>query len=332
MSKFKIGVLSTARIVELGIILPANLMNIELYSVAARDPEKAKKFAKQHNFTRYHNTYQQLIDDPKIDIIYNPLPNGLHGPWNIKAIKSGKHVLTEKPFSSNESEARSICEIARSTNSFLMEGFHYSFHPVWIRINELLNIDVIGKLKKINIVMIMPEAPVNDPRWSLELAGGALMDLGCYAMHIFNRLKSFGGGGPQIYKCRTHERLKNSGVDEKADVIVNYPNGLMGTVHCDMGGDRIEFTIEFIGEKGRVFAFNFLHPHMDDRILIETNQTTVIEKLGKTYSYTHQLQSFLDYLQHSVSPIPLDESLETMKLIDICYRFAKMEPRPTVVM
>jgi predicted dehydrogenase len=330
MNTMRIGVLSTARIVELGIVIPAKSLGYELYSIAARDPPTAQAFAKEQGFTRYHASYEELISDPNIDMIYNPLPNGLHGPWNIRAMQAGKHVLTEKPFASNFKEAIHVWDIAKKSHVLLMEGYHYSFHPVMHRMLCLLKEGMIGDLERIDIVMCMPEAPESDPRWLLDLAGGSLMDLGCYAMHIFQRLAPWGGGPPRVVDAVAHERLGHRGIDEKMDVNIDYPNGLSGATHCDMAGDHMEFTLSFTGARGRISAKNFLHPHLDDRIEIDTTQIKSIEHLGKSYTYVHQLQSFLDCLANRTPPaISLEESVATIKLVDTCYRMAGMKPRPS---
>lgn len=332
MKNYKIGILGAARITEMGIVLPARELGCELYSIAARNPLRAKEFSRNNGFSRYHSTYEELIKDPEIDIIYNPLPNGLHGPWNILAMEHGKHVLTEKPFSSNAEEAYRIDEVAKNRGTILMEGIHYSFHPVTHRMYSLLKSGVIGELRKVDVIMIMPEAPQNDPRWLLELAGGALMDLGCYAMHIFGRLAPWGGGAPDITGVYAHERRGHPGVDEKTDVFVAFPNGVAGYAHCDMTGNHIEFTLKFIGTKGSVFAKNFLHPHLDDRIVVDTDTLKTTEYLGKTCTYSYQLAEFLDCLQNkSPPPVSLKESIATMELIDRCYRMAGMQRRPEYV-
>src|SRR5688572_1180559 len=98
----RIGVLGAAAIVPMALTNPArNVSEVQITAVAARDPKRAEKFARRHHIPRVHQTYQDLFDDPEIDAIYNPLPNGLHAEWTIKALRAGKHVLCEKPFSSN---------------------------------------------------------------------------------------------------------------------------------------------------------------------------------------------------------------------------------------
>ncbi len=107
----------------------------------------------------------------------------MHGPWNLKAIAAGKHVLTEKPSASNAIEAALVRDAAAERGVSVMEGFHYVFHPVTRRLHELLAKGELGELQHVETTMVMPPPPDDDPRWSLSLAGGALMDVGCYAMH-----------------------------------------------------------------------------------------------------------------------------------------------------
>ena len=111
-------------------IKPATATGHRLVAVAARDPERARAYAAQHGIERVVGSYAELISDPEVDVVYNALPNSLHGPWNLAAVRAGKHVLTEKPFSSNAVEARAVAEAARVSGVTLLEGFHYLFHPV----------------------------------------------------------------------------------------------------------------------------------------------------------------------------------------------------------
>lgn len=127
-------------------------------------------------------------------IIYNPLPNGLHTPWNIKALENGKHVFTEKPFASNYKEAKILKHAADVSGKLLMKAFRYCFHPVTNCIYSLVESGILGKLKHIEITLVLPEAADHNPRWDYELASGAIMDLGCYALHAFLRFSPYTEG------------------------------------------------------------------------------------------------------------------------------------------
>ena len=134
----RIGVLGAARISELSIIGPAAATGTRLVAVAARDRARAETFAEAHGIERVHESYADVIADPEVEAIYNPLANSLHAPWNKAAILAGKHVLTEKPFASNATEAAEVRDLARGRSLVLFEGFHYLYHPLMQRLMSLL--------------------------------------------------------------------------------------------------------------------------------------------------------------------------------------------------
>ena len=121
---------SARRITPPALIKPARLVeDVTVRAVAARDPERARKFADKHGIPTVHTSYEDLLADPEIDAIYNPLPNSLHAPWTLKAIDAGKHVLCEKPFTSNAAEAQTVADAAASSDRVVVEAFHYRYHP-----------------------------------------------------------------------------------------------------------------------------------------------------------------------------------------------------------
>ena len=149
--------------------------------VAARDPDKAQKFADKHKIPRIAPTYDALLNDPDIDAVYIPLPNGLHGRWTIAALNAGKHVLCEKPFTANADEARLVAEADAAHHGLVvMEAFHYQYHPLTKRLVEIVRSGELGTIQEIDINFSAPLAKKGDIRYQLDLAGGATMDMGCY--------------------------------------------------------------------------------------------------------------------------------------------------------
>src|SRR5262249_55562016 len=149
---------------------------------AARDRTRAEAFATEHGIATVHDTYAGVITDPDVDLVYNALVNSLHAPWNIAALKAGKHVLSEKPLTSNAEQARAVRVPARATPGQIAEGFHSRHPPVNLRLRELVPSGALGDIRRVDLVLTPPPPPDTDPRWSLELAGGATMDLGCYVL------------------------------------------------------------------------------------------------------------------------------------------------------
>jgi predicted dehydrogenase len=155
---------------------------------------------------RVLGSYEDVIADPEVEAVYNPLANALHAPWNLAAVRAGKHVLTEKPSASNAEEAREVRDAAAAAGVTVMEGFHYLYHPVTRRLHELLDSGELGELRAVEADMIMPAPDDTDPRWSYELAGGGLMDLGCYSLHAQRVLAPWAGGAPRLVAARGGER------------------------------------------------------------------------------------------------------------------------------
>jgi predicted dehydrogenase len=323
-------VLGAARISELSIVGPAVATGTRLVAVAARNPDRAQTFARTHGVERVHETYAELIADPEVEAIYNPLVNNLHAPWNRAAILAGKHVLTEKPFASNASEAAQLRDLARGRSLVLFEGFHYVYHPLMTRLMSLLADGELGTLRRVECTMLMAAPPADDPRWSLDLSGGALMDLGCYALHAHRVLGDFAGGEPRLVGATGAERAGAPGVDERADVHLEFPSGATGLARSSMASADWEMSLRVVGTAGEVLVPDFLYQKYDDRIIITTGSGERTEHCGNATSYTYQLEAFTSAVRDgSRYRTDADDAVATMSLIDSCYRAVGLEPRPT---
>ncbi|WP_350278316.1 Gfo/Idh/MocA family oxidoreductase [Kribbella sp. HUAS MG21] len=330
MEPLRIGILGAARIAGRAIVEPAKLTNSRLVAVAARDTARAEAFAAEHGVERVHASYQQLLDDPEIEAIYNPLANGLHGPWNLRALAAGKHVLTEKPSASNAAEAEQVREAVRSSGLVFMEAFHYAYHPVMRRLQELVAKGELGDLQHVEATMVMPPPADEDPRWSLPLAGGAVMDVGCYALHAQRMFGQYAGGAPRLVSARAGERKRLPGVDEWLNADLEFPNGATGSVRTSMAAESVEFSLKVVGSRGEAFAPFYVVPQNDDRVIVTTKEDTWVEHLGTRTSYTYQLDAFIGAVRNGAPLLTdADDALATMRLIDECYVAAGMTPRPT---
>ncbi len=182
--KIKWGILSTAKIGREKVI-PAlqNSRNCEVTAIASRNLEKANQTASALNIPVAYGSYEELIRDPNIDVIYIPLPNHLHFDYTIAALKAGKHVLCEKPIALNQREARLINkEAAKYPELKIMEAFMYKFHPQWVKAKELVQKGIIGVIKNINTQFSYYNVDANNIRNKSDVGGGALMDIGCYCI------------------------------------------------------------------------------------------------------------------------------------------------------
>ncbi len=329
MEPLRIGVLGAARIAENAIVTPARTVGVRLVAVAARDRGRAETFAATYGVERVLDSYADVIADPEVEAVYNPLANGLHAPWNLAAIAAGKHVLSEKPFAADAEEAAEVRDAGVRAGVVVVEGFHYLYHPVTQRLHELLATGELGDLERVEVTMNIPAPEANDPRWSLPLAGGALMDLGCYSLHAHRVLAPWGGGQPTLVAARGGARDGAPGIDEWVDVDLAFPSGAVGLARCNMAAEELEMSYRVVGTRGEATATNFVLPHLDDRLLVNTADGEHVEHLGKRSSYTYQLEAFTASVREGVpSPTDGDDAVATMTLIDQCYEAIGLGRRP----
>ncbi len=322
----RIGVLGASRIAELAIARPAKELGFRLVAVAARDPVRARAFAAKHGVERVLDSYADVVSDAEVDIVYNPLANALHAPWNLAAIAAGRPVLTEKPFARNREEAQRVHDAARAAGVPAMEGFHYLFHPVRQRMFDLALGGDLGELRHIEVTMAMPPPAAEDPRWSLELAGGALMDLGCYCIHVMRTLGKRLGARPIITAARASQR--RPGIDESCEVQFLFPNGLTGRCTNSMVAQEYSFALRIVGASGEAVAHNFIKPHVDDRVTIRTPGGARVERLGMRASYSYQLEAFARHVRTgALLPLDTADAVENMEYVDAAYRAAGLPPR-----
>ena len=217
----RIGILGAARIAPLALIKPAK-GNVEVVvaAVAARDAARAQAFAAKHGIARVHEDYETLIADPDLDAIYIPLPNGLHGRWIRAALGTGKHVLCEKPFTANAAEAREIAELAAKSGRVMMEAFHYRYHPLALRVEQIIASGELGTLERVEAALCFPLPKFSDIRYNYSLAGGATMDAGCYAVDM---ARTFGGGTPEVVSAQA--KLRDPQIDRAMTAELRFPAG-----------------------------------------------------------------------------------------------------------
>jgi predicted dehydrogenase len=325
----RIGVLGAARISDVAVVKPAHEIGARLVSVAARDHSRAQAFAERYGFERCADNYQDVIDDQDVEIIYNPLANALHAPWNIKAIEAGKHVLTEKPFASNATEARRVSDAAKASDVCVIEAFHHVYHPLTDRMLELAYSGEIGELRHVEVHMLMPPPEGEDPRWKAEMAGGSLMDLGCYAVQAVRDLAALSVDGEiQVISARGGEFSRFPGVDAWMSADMLLPGGVTAHFESSMAHAVVDSSWRLLGSEGEAFAPSFNKAQLDDRIIVTVGTEQRVEHLGTTPTYSYMLEAFTRLVRHG-DPMRTDSqhAVETMSIIDDIYRKADMAPR-----
>lgn len=325
MPQLRIGVLGAARIVPAALVKPATqLPETAITAIAARDPERARQFAAKHGISTVHDTYQELLSDPHIDAVYNPLPNALHAPWTLKALAAGKHVLCEKPFTSNAVEAREVAAATAHSGLVVMEAFHYRYHPLAARMREICDSGELGAIRSISVSMCFPLPKFSDIRYNYALGGGALMDAGCYAL---NCLRLLGDGTPEVVAARA--KLRSQDVDRAMTAELRFPDGATGRITASMWSSKvIDISARVVGERGELKVLNFLAPQFYHRLTLKTPDVSRHERVRGEHTYTYQLRAFTDAVLNG-GPVltSAEDAVITMSLIDDVYRAAGMRLR-----
>jgi predicted dehydrogenase len=321
----RIGILGAARIAPMALIRPAAASaEVEVAAVAARDASRAHAFAAKHGIARVHEDYERLIADPDLDAIYNPLPNSLHGRWTRAALDAGKHVLCEKPFTANAAEAREIADLAATSGRVVMEAFHYRYHPLTLRIEQIIASGELGKLQRVEAVLCYPLPMFSDIRYNYSLAGGATMDAGCYAVHM---ARTFGGATPEVISVRA--KLRGPQIDRAMTAELRFPGGHTGVVRCSMwSANLLQMSARVVGERGELRALNPVMPQFFHRLSVRSAEGKRVERFARRASYAYQLDAFAAAVLRGdpVKTTP-EDAVENMTVIDAIYRAAGLSLR-----
>jgi predicted dehydrogenase len=321
----RIGVLGAASIAPLALIKPAkDNADVVVTAVAARDGARARAFAAKHGIAHVHESYQALVADPDLDAVYNPLPNGLHGKWTRAALAAGKHVLCEKPFTANAAEAREIADLAATSDRIVMEAFHYRYHPLALRTEQIIASGELGKLRRVEAALCFPLPMFSDIRYNYSLAGGALMDAGCYAVHM---ARTFGGSTPEVVSAQA--KLRDPQIDRAMTAELRFAAGHTGRVRCSMWSSRLlEISAHVVGDRGELKLFNFVAPHLVNRLSIRSSDGKRVERFPRRPSYAYQLDAFAAAVLRGepVKTTP-EDAVENMTVIDAIYRAAGLPLR-----
>ena len=333
MEPVRFGVLGAARISGIALYDPARETGTPLLAIAARDRRRAETIAEEVGIPRVYDSYQDVIDDPEIEAIYNPLPNGLHGPWNLRAIAAGKHVLTEKPFASNTTEATLVHDSGVAAGVHVIDAIHYRYHPLRHRMVELAESGELGDVVAVEATMVMPPPGDADPRWNAALAGGSMMDIGMYALHGARQVAHLLGGEPMVVSAEGGEIERHPGTDAWMHATLEYPNGVQAKITSDMTAGHKDFSLRFIGTKGNAYAPAFVQPWENDTIIVTTEAGQRVEHTSTKTTYLYQLEAFTRLLRlGEAMPTDSADAIRQAELIDRCYVLAGMQPRPVTVL
>lgn len=292
MNTVKWGILSTANIAQTQLI-PAikRAENAKVIAIASRGP-KVHAIAENLGIKRAYESYDDLLNDQEIEVIYIPLPNDLHKEWVIKAAKAGKHILCEKPAALNEADLEEMITVCNDENVQFMEAFMYQFHPQHIRVKEIIDSGEIGEVKlyKSSHSFNLKDRK-GDIRMNAQKGGGAIWDVGCYSIHAMQLIL---GKGVKSLSFKRVMDLETT-VDVTAFGIVEMENAIHGMIDCSFDmTERNEY--EIVGTKGTVKVKNAFRPDRlsgNGQIIINTLTTERIEQIGGDI-YKSEVEYFSD--------------------------------------
>ena len=324
MKIYQWGILSTANIGQKAMIPALKASKFaKVAAVASRDADKAHQFANKMSIPIAYGDYQALLDDPTIEIIYNPLPNHLHKPWTIKAAEAGKHILCEKPMALNQEECREMIAAARANGVLLMESFMYRHHPRIMAAREMVQSGRLGKVHTIESAFTFKSQHQVDIRYDPAMGGGALMDVGCYCVNI-SRLMA--GREPLTVQARAV--WTPSGVDDQLTAILDFGDELLAHFDCGFNQNTRQRCIisgtdaflvirkAFVPGKGK----SALHKVVGD-------QSNKIE-FAWVDQYQMIAEDFMSAIETGELAYPAEDAVTNMAVIEALLESAKQNGKP----
>lgn len=317
----RIGILGAAKIAPPAMIEPASKRgDCSVVCVAARERARARAYADLHAIPEIAENYEALIARPDIDLVYNALPPHRHADLTIAALDAGKAVLCEKLFAMNAAEAQRMVDAAERNGRPLLEAFHYRFHPMFAEILNQLRSGAIGKLCAIRsefsvAIKYRPGELRHDP----ALGGGALMDLGCYALHW---ARTVAGSEPRVHQATV--KLSEHGADLTTTAQLEFEGGVKAQVRTSMApGQRFKALLAIQGTDGVLVARNPLHPHRGHSITIRKGLSIRRYAVPGETTYDHQLAHMMDVMTKNAPPLTGGaDAVANMALTDAVYAAA----------
>ncbi len=293
--------------------IPAMMLapNVELVGVASRSKEKSEKFKEQFSLEKVYSSYQELLDDKEIEAVHIPLPNSMHCEWTLAALAKGKHVLTEKPFTTTVADAQKIFEKSEQEHLKVMEALMWPFHPQHRTAKKLIADGVIGEVRFIRASFTYMMTAKSGIRLDKELGGGSLLDVGCYpvsgARYYFEEepISVFASG-------EIHPDL---GVDTNASAILEFKKG---RAVIDFGFHLPYRTeMEIVGDLGAIIFPRAWQPH--EQAVIYLNDDEIVLPLSNHYVnlFEHFSQCVLDDTKPEIT---VEDAVNQMKTLDAIKR------------
>ena len=318
----RFGVLSTAKIAVTKVV-PAMkaTADCEVTAIASRDPARARAAAQRLGVEHAYGSYDELLGSDVVDAVYIPLPNHLHAKWTAAAAAAGKHVLCEKPLAMSAAEASGMVAACRAAGVQVMEAFMYRFHPQWLRVRELVAAGRFGELQALQTVFAYTNRDPDDIRNIAAFGGGALMDIGCYAVDSARWL--FGGEPERV--LATARIDPDFGTDALTTGVLAFAGERHAAFTCGMQTGRAQWVRLVGSEGGALIETPFdVNPDHATRVVLfgrGRHDTPEVVEVPPANHFTLQAEAFARaVLSEEPVPRPVEESVATMEVLDAVRR------------
>ena len=305
----RIGILGASRFAPMILIKPAEGNDeVVVAAVASRDVSRARAFAAKHGIARAHDSYEALIADPDLDAVYIVLPNSLHGRWTRAALAAGKHVLCEKPFMANAAEAREIAELAATSDRVVMEGFQYRYHPLTLRVEQIIASGELGNLQRVDVAVcvLLPKSSNSN---------------------VYDYSRTFGGSTPEVVSAQA--KLRGPELDRAMTAELRFASGHKGRLRCALwSSDLFRASAKVVGDRGQLRWLSPAAPHLFHRLSVRSADSKRVERFPGRSSFEYQLEAFAAAVLRGepVKTTPQD-AIENHTVIDAIYRAAGLSLR-----
>ena len=312
------GFLSTARITKALLDPLRNSKRNQLLAVASRSQDNADEYARKHKVKRAYGSYVDLLVDPEIDVIYNPLPNHLHAEWTVKAIQAGKHVLCEKPLALSLAEVDAMSAAAESSGKLIAEAFMYRSHPQTLKTREIVADGRLGKIKMVRGSFTFMMTNPDDYRWKPEMGGGGLLDVGCYPLSYTRFVL-----GAEPLEVFGWQVTGPTGVDELFTAQLRFPQNVFAQFDCSI---KIPYHVfmEIVGDEATLIIPRPFNPGPKEKLYLTKDGKTETIAVKGTESYLAEVEDMADAILLNKPPrVSLSDSRANTAVILALFESAK---------
>lgn len=314
MNQMKLGILGVSGHFIRRVLFPLKKSQlIEVYAISSRSKSKAKEAAEKYNIPQYYSSYEELLNNKSIDIVYIPLPNNLHPEWIKKCADNKKHIICEKPVALNASDASECINYAKNKNVYIMEAFMYKFHPQWKRALEFIRMGEIGGINMIHTAFGYNNPDPNNIRNIKDAGGGSLMDIGCYAVSVPRFLLE--SEPKRVISLMNYDKVFQTDILSSAILDFGYARATFNVSTKTFPYQKVEIH----GTQGIIIIQLPFNAFLDVKAKITVMTSVGAREINfePVDQYQIEFEEFVNAIRNNQpSPISIDDAINNMKVID----------------